>query len=176
MRPCDVISHLRLTSFTGVLYASFREELEPRPFFEFEVHARLERDGAANRGCNSARVEHLVIRIDTLQWWFGFTHSFMSSMSRAVATLLFLETVTFETFGEGEAAELVQRLLSLRRSGKLRQRTCEEGRKVAQEACCDTGTTTQKQAWPVVSPLWCLDEYIEQDHKKWCVCDLRQVS
>ena len=137
---------------------------------DVEAHVQPELEGDANlRDGGSARVKHIVIRINTF-------HSKIKDPTYAdriarieqpIVTLPYLRTVTLETTDEEESTELVANLPLLHQSGKLRCRTCEQAQSTALEARRNPVSEVEDQA--IVSPLWYSDRYKNDARSLWCV-------
>ena len=109
-----------------------------------------------------ARVKHIILRLDVLTWSEiepEYANK-VAAMDRAMASFPDLLTVTLETNDARESAELVDEFPSLR--GRLRQRTCEEARKIAEKA----KRTPEFVKDTTVSSIW----YSESiNDSRWCV-------
>lgn len=116
---------------------------------------------------HGARVEHIVIRLNTLEpdVCSLLDGDMLESMEAFMARLAHLRTVTLETPREDGDAGLAERLARLRTSGRLRIRTCKEAQQAAQVAQQNEGDCTDEQG--VISPLWYLGEDKDWRRNKW---------
>ena len=128
---------------------------------------RLERVSSL-AGNSNARITQIVIRLDTIVLQAGDpTYSDrLGFIEDRIRLLPYLQAVTLETIQEDESAELAVKLPMLRSSGKLRRRTCEEARTIAQDALRSSSGDSEIKG--VVSPFWYSDEYKDKGRELWC--------
>ena len=124
--------------------------------------AELERDG-------SARVTHMVLRLDACWWTIGKAHflgNLLTSIDQSIARLPFLQAVTLETTSNYMSATLMEKLPLLQGSGRLRRRSCKEAQEIAREALSNPGGYSVDQG--ICSPLWLSNMSNGLTGKTWC--------
>ena len=116
----------------------------------------------------SARVTHIVIRLDT-RWWELDENDTLANLVRSMADpilqLPFLRTITLEVREREKSSKLMEKLPAVFDSGRLHKRTCQEARDVAQAALRNPIEYTEDCG--VVSPLWFSDDFHGWDHRWW---------
>ena len=155
----------------GVLDVEFR--VSDAFMLQIELHARGGfEDAAPRRRRACARVVHVVIRLATFRSGIrDVIYDRISSVEGSVEMLPQLRTVTLETRSQEDSVGLVERLPTLRGSGKLHRRTHEEAQRMASKARQYLAGHAEEEG--VISPLWYSEQYTDDERYFWCVGLLR---
>ena len=143
-----------------------------RNILELEAHVSPMLDNTADSGKCSARVTHIVIRLDTDTWrlqrpFAVFDGLDPASVEGPLTELRYIRAVTLETIDREESADLIDKFPIFHRTSKLHRRACKDSQELAQRASHDPDNYSENQG--VVSPMWYSDDHEDWERRAWCV-------
>ena len=158
---------------------SFGDEIFRPNCLSVEAHMSPQEDIRVPHDANiehngGVRVTHIVIRFEH-QKQRRFSESLVDSMLMHIAHFPSLETVTLEAYFRGSPGIAEKLSLLLRETGRVRQRTCAEARKIAKKAIKDPARYSEENG--VASPLWySKSDKMVRDREVWLTMVLRCVT